>query len=393
MAEWGYPLAGLKVLDFTRVLAGPFASRLLSDLGADVVKVEPPDGDVTRIWGAVKGDVPGYYHQQNVGKRNICLDLRAEGAKELVYELVKEADIVMENYRPDVMPRLGLGYEDLAKTNPGIIMLSISGFGHNGPESHKAAYAPIVHAEAGLLFRQAQRGEIPPTDMPLSIADTNASLHGLVGLLSALIQRSTTGEGQHIDVAMIDATVCTDDQIHYALEDSEHTGPLPNRVWTTGAGMVLISADFRYLWHLLTTVMEVEDPTTKEMELEEKISLRRAAVEAYLAAIETWDEFEAIMAKMNIAWGKVRDPAQVREQETIAHRNAIVDMDDRQGGTRPVPQSPYRFSKATSGVRGVAPHRGEHNADVLKDWLGKSDADVAGLQATGVLQHDETVLD
>ena len=203
METLGYPLEGLKVLDFTRVLAGPFASRMMSDLGADVVKVEPPDGDVTRLWGAIKGDLPGYYHQQNAGKRNICVDLRADGAKSLIYALVEKADIVMENYRPDVMPRLGFGYEALQKINPKLIYLSISGFGHNGPESHRPAYAPIVHAEAGLMHRQAQRGEIPPTDLPLSVADTNASLHGLVGVLSAVIQRQQTGVGQHIDIAKL----------------------------------------------------------------------------------------------------------------------------------------------------------------------------------------------
>ena len=120
-----YPLAGLKVLDFSRVLAGPFAGRMLCDLGADVVKVEPPDGDVTRFWGKVVGGVPGYYHQQNAGKRNISIDLRAPGAKELVFDLVRQADILLENYRPDVMPRLGFGYEALKAVNTRLIMLSI----------------------------------------------------------------------------------------------------------------------------------------------------------------------------------------------------------------------------------------------------------------------------
>jgi CoA:oxalate CoA-transferase len=131
-----YPLEGLKVLDFSRVLAGPFAGRMLSDLGADVVKVEPPDGDVTRYWGRHIGGIPGYFHQQNAGKRNICIDLRHEGAVALVNTLVQQADFVIENYRPDVMDRLGVGYEALSAINPRIIMLSISGFGRGGPESH-----------------------------------------------------------------------------------------------------------------------------------------------------------------------------------------------------------------------------------------------------------------
>ena len=137
MAPLESPLAGLKVLDFSRVLAGPFAGRMLCDLGADVVKIEPPEGDVTRLWGKVVGGIPGYFHQQNAGKRNICLDLRAPGARELVFELVAHADILVENFRPDVMPRLGLGYETLRAINPRLIMLSISGFGQGGPESRR----------------------------------------------------------------------------------------------------------------------------------------------------------------------------------------------------------------------------------------------------------------
>lgn len=388
MSDFGYPLEGLKVLDFSRVLAGPFAGRMLCDLGADVIKIEPPDGDVTRLWGAVVADLPGYYHQQNAGKRNICIDLRADGAKELVYELVKKADVLIENYRPDVMPRLGIGYDDLAAINPRLIMLSISGFGHNGPESHRPAYAPIVHAETGQMARQAQRGDIPFRDLPLSVADTNASLHGLVGLLSAVIQRERTNRGQHIDIAMVDATVCTDDQIHYALEDSEGTGPLPNNAWETGAGPVLISADFRYLWHLLTTEQGINDPTSKDTPLDEKIRIRREIVSEYLLALETWEDVEAKMAGMNLAWGIVRDPKDIREQATVKARGAIVEVDDRAGGTRPVTQSPYRFSDAKSGVRGPAPYRGEHNHEVLKEWLGSTDTHVDGLVTSGILQAE-----
>lgn len=384
-----FPLDGLKVLDFSRVLAGPFAGRMLSDLGADVVKIEPPDGDVTRLWGHVVGGLPGYYHQQNAGKRNVCIDLRHEQAKQLVLELVAEADILIENYRPDVMARLGLGYDQLSQVNPRLIMLSISGFGHGGPESHRPAYAPIVHAEVGLMHRQAERAELPFSDLPLSVADTNASLHGLVGLLSAVIMRQQTGLGQHIDIAMIDATLATDDQVHYALEDSEASGPLRNDTWETGAGPILISADFRYLWQLLTGQMGVNDPTSKDTPLTEKIRIRREIVGEYMANLDSWAAVEEIMAKMNLAWGRVRAPATLAEQPTIAARAAIIQIDDRAGGTRPITQSPYRFSGALSGVRGPAPHRGEHNISVLEDWLGKDAAQINELHTAQVLQFDE----
>lgn len=384
----GHPLGHLKVLDFSRVLAGPFAARMLSDLGADVVKVEPPDGDVTRLWGHVVGGLPGYYHQQNAGKRNLSIDLRAAGARELVLALARKADILIENYRPDVMPRLGLGYEDLKAVNPRLVMLSISGFGQGGPESHRPAYAPIVHAETGLLERQARRGNLPPRDLPLSVADTNASLHGLVGALSAIIQRERTGTGQHIDIAMVDATIATDDQIHYDLEGSEGTGPLPNDIWQTGAGAILVSADFRHLWKQLVTHLEMVDPADGETPLETKIQLRRARVGEFMAGLADWDAVETAMAKMNIAWGQVRSAADMRSQPTVQARGAIVDVDDRAGGTRPIVQSPYRFSDAASGVRGPAPHRGEHNRAVLEDWLAMDDEAIEALHEAGVLLTD-----
>ena len=386
MTDAPYPLAGLKVLDFSRVLAGPFAGRMLCDLGADVVKVEPPDGDVTRFWGKVVGGVPGYYHQQNAGKRDISIDLRHPGAKDLVFDLVRQADILIENYRPDVMPRLGFGYAALREVNPRLVMLSISGFGANGPESRRPAYAPIVHAEVGLLARAVRRGKIPHRELPLSVADTNASLHGLIGVLSAVILRERTGLGQHIDMAMVDATLVTDDQIHYELEDSEATMGLPNDVWETGAGAILVSEDFRRLWRQLTTKLGVIDPTSSDMELDRKIAVRRDVVERYFLGLSTWGEVEAAMATMNIAWGQVRPGAQLREQPTLKHRGSIVEIDDRAGGTRPIPQSPYRFSDATSGVRGPAPHLGEHNVEVLAEWLGFSAGDVAALAANGVLR-------
>ena len=382
-----HPLTGLKVLDLSRVLAGPFAARMLCDLGADVVKVEPPDGDLTRLWGAVLGGVPGYFHQQNAGKRDICVDLMKPPGVELVRRLAAQADLVIENFRPGVLARLGLGYDVLKSLREDIVLLSISGFGQQGPESRRPAYAAAIHAEAGLVRRQAREGR-PPADIQMSVADTNASLHGLVAALSALLMRDRTGVGQHIDIAMLDTMLVTDDQLHYDLEDSRDTAPQLSEIWPTGDGAVLIAGDFRHVWRQLNTRMGVADPTPDGAPLGEKIRLRRQAAAGFFAGLSTSDEMRDAMVAMNLAWGDVRSSADVRESPSVQFRGAITDIDDRAGGTRPITQSPYRFSNAATGVRGVAPHRGEHNADVLADWLGCTDAEIARWRDAEVLLEE-----
>jgi crotonobetainyl-CoA:carnitine CoA-transferase CaiB-like acyl-CoA transferase len=382
----GRPLEGLKVLDFSRVLAGPFAGRMLADLGADVVKVEPPEGDVTRLWGRRVGGIAGYFNQQNVGKRDLCLDLRQDAARELVLELAAEADVVVENFRPGVMDRLGIGWPVLSEVNPRLVMLSISGFGQGGPESHRAAYAPIIHAESGVVARHAEFSGDAPREMPVSIADTNASLHGLVGLLAALWGRERTGRGDHVDIAMLDAMLVTDDHLHYALEDAEDLRPMQSEVWETPIGPVMLSGDFRHLWKQLVAKCGVEDPTPEGASLEEKIRCRRQAAADFLTGLPDQAALEQALDAMNVAWGPVRTSAGVaRDSATVKARGTITEVDDRAGGTRPVVQSPYRYARSASGVTGPAPGRGEHNGEVLADWLGLADDAIAALVADGVL--------
>ncbi len=371
-----YPLEDLRVLDISRVLAGPFAGRMFADLGADVVKLEPPDGDVTRLWGANIGGNPGYYHQQNVGKRNISISLSDPQGAELVKLLATKADVVLENFRPGVAERLGVGYEALSAANPRLVMLSISGFGQKGPESQRAAFAPVIHAEAGIIDRQARNtkaGEL--VDIAFSASDTHAGLHGMVAVLSALHMRERTGRGQHIDIAMMDATLTTDDFLHYAIEDAWQTRVLQSEVWNApGGGPMLISADFRLIWIEFSRAFGLKDPSPPGASVQEKSDLRHAAVQEYILSLPDRAALTAILDGFNIAWGNVRTSEEVREQVTVRHRGSIVDVDDREGGTRPVVQSPYRFSEAESGVRGPAPWKGEHNAEVLSEWLGLDEA-------------------
>lgn len=384
-----YPLEGIRVLDFSRVVAGPFAGRLLADLGAEVVKIEPPQGDSTRLHGKEIGGISGFFNQQNAGKRNICLDLRASGAADLVKSLVAVADIVIENYRPGVMARLGIDYEALSEVNPKLIMLSISGFGQVGPESARPSYAPVVHAEVGLMHRLAERNETAPGDLPLSVADTNASLHGLIGVLAALRMRDQSGAGQHIDMSMMDATFATDDRAHFELEnhpDSLVVSPILELPF----GRVFLATDpeLKLVFRRLVRRGLLTDPTPPGADLETMVTARRAAIDRIFEQCETLAKFDELMDNLDIPWGEVRNPRDLTQQRTLAHREMIVQMDDRAGGTRPMAQSPYRFSNARSGIRGPTAHRGEHNREVLAGWLGMAEEEIERLIADRLLLTD-----
>ncbi len=363
----------------SRVLAGPFAGRMLCDLGADVVKLEPPEGDVTRLWGRKIAGISGYFTQQNAGKRNVSVDLSQPRGKELVKALVAQADVLIENFRPDVMGRLGLDYATLAAVNPRLIMLSISGFGAGNVDSRRAAYAPIVHAETGLVQRQAELSSAFPAEMACSIADTNAALHGLVALLAALYARHSTGVGEHIDLAMVDATMVTNDGMSHAMDGLSR--PLPNEVHDTAGGPLMLAGEFRFIWKRLQEVFGLQDGLSPDAELAQKIEARRAAAHQFFT--ETCRDREAVIAaldKMNIAWGDVRPTPDALQLPSVVERGVITLVDDRAGGTRPTTQSPYHFTHLQAHVRGGAPHLGEHNQEVLQEWLAYGPGDIDAWQ-------------
>ena len=196
------PLAGVQVLDLSRVLSGPSCGKALVDLGASVIKVEPPEGDLTRTARPRVGGIPVYFAQQNCGKQCISVDLRAEAGRELVAALAAKVDVVLENFRPGVLERLGLGYATVRGRNPAIVYCSITGYGQAGVMAGRRAYAPVMHAELGLMEFTARKLHTDPRAEAVSHADLYAGLQATVGILAALLQRDRTGVGQHIDVSM-----------------------------------------------------------------------------------------------------------------------------------------------------------------------------------------------
>ena len=364
---------------------------MLSDMGAEVVKLEPPEGDVTRGWGRMQAGLSGYYTQQNAGKRSVSVDLDVPGSTALIRRLSNCADIVIENFRPGIMARHGLAWKDLSPENPRLIMLSISGFGQEGPESRRAAYASVLHAESGLVARQSEQDARGASDPVLSVADMNAGLHGLVGILSALYHRERTGLGQHIDIAMLDTMLITDDYANFALDKIPLTRG-GGEVWDAPGGPIMVTGDFRVIWKLLTSRHGVVDPTPAGAPLEEKIRLRREAVAKFFTAFPDRPALVQALDQVNLAWGDVRSNEAAFESPTARARGTVAQVDDRNGGTRPVVQSPYRFSDASSRVTGGPAYRGEHNRDVLDSWLGAPGSEIEELERAGILSAESVPL-
>ena len=394
------PLAGLRVLDLSRVLAGPFVGRILADLGAEVVKVEPPEGDLTRTFGHEIAGISGYFTQQNAGKRNVCVDLTARGGPELVADLAAAADIVVENFRPGVLARFGLDYAALSARNRRLIMLSISGFGQGGPESQRAAYASVLHAESGLIARQSAFSDQPPTDPAQGFADTYSGLHGLVGLLTALYHRERTGEGQHIDIAMADVMFGLQDQFaqyelsghrirpgrnprHHPMYCPVGTYDLPE-----GYGYLLV---LERQWPNLCRAMDrpdlVHDPRFATG------ALRAEHQEELVPLVQEWllsfSDNASVMAHClthRVPLGEVFDPTQAVGHPHFEARGMVRRVPDPVLGEVTVAGYPFKFSAQPELPELYAPRLGEHNAEVLQRVLGYDDAMVAELVARGVLQ-------
>jgi crotonobetainyl-CoA:carnitine CoA-transferase CaiB-like acyl-CoA transferase len=291
------PLKGIKVIDYSHFLAGPFMSRTLAAFGADVIKVERPrEGDAGRQSPTIAGGVSGYFLQQNMGKRGLCLDLRQPAARDLMARLVAHADVFVENYRPGALAKLGLGYADLARANPGLVYCSVSAFGHTGPLSERPGFGLIAEAMSGAMSIIGTPGEAPPLfRMPL--ADMYTGIHGVAAIIAALYGRRDTGLGQHIDLALYDCMVSMHD---YAVqgylmsggtEMPQQTGQdLPSStiygVFSARDGHLVIAAQVDDTWLKLARLIGGEALAADARF--HGAANRNANREAALAAVRVW---------------------------------------------------------------------------------------------------------
>lgn len=396
------PLAGLKVIDFTRVLSGPSCTKALRDLGADVTKIEPPAGDVGRAGVPHIGPVSTYYTQQNAGKRNICLDLNWPEAREIVADLCRDADVIVENFRPGTLARFGLAYDDVVRFNPAVVYVSISGYGQTGPWRNRPAFAPTVHAETGLtdILRQHFDGALTELrNDACSHADVYTGLHGVIAVLAALNHRHRTGEGQYVDVSMAATMLSVNERAGAQLSGldvqdepvalSANESPvfeLPDGRCVTIATSPVFSPMFVRYCAMMRRTDLLRDPRFASA------TLRKANLPALLAEVRAWiqtftdlDQLQAQVSEAGLAIGVVRSTAELAASEWARDWGAIVDVDDRAGGTVRMPGAPWRFSRSALPAPGIPYFQGESNHEVLQG-LGIPAERIEQLQQRGVLR-------
>jgi crotonobetainyl-CoA:carnitine CoA-transferase CaiB-like acyl-CoA transferase len=395
------PLTGLRVLDLTRVLSGPHCTRMLTDLGADVIKIEPPAGDLTRFATPRRHGMSSYFVQQNTGKRNVSLDLREPRGIEILAALAEHADVLVENFRPGVMARLGLDAGTLLERNPRLVYASISGYGQTGPWVHRRAYAPVVEAEAGIIASQGSARDGQLAKDPHSHADLYTALETATAIVAALYQRERTGRGQWVDVSMAETMLYVNEHLHDALWEGD-VDPQWIRSFRPGDYAVLQVADgeqvivsghpaergtFDMFVAAIGQPELADDPRFTDVASRlAHLDDLRAILADFAATVPDAEEFERRFAEHGLAVGRVREPGELADTEWAATRHAIVEVDDRGGGRFRVPNVPWRFGAAPEvGLTGTPRYRGEDNRAVLRELLGYDDEHVDRLEADGII--------
>ena len=364
------PMAGLKVIDFTSMLAGPYCTRLLADCGAEVIKIEPAAGDAVRNFPPINNGVSSYFVQLNCGKKSVVLDLASNDGKQAALDLIVDVDVVVENFRPGVIARLGLDYEILSASNPELVYCSISGFGQTGPKSQDPAYAPIVHAASG--FDQAQmdiQGDgSAPNNCGIFTADILAAVYAFGAIQTALLGRARHGGGQFIDVALMDAMInllVYDTQVAQTPVDTPRTVYAPS---PTSDGYVIITPVSQKNFQQMADAMD--HPEWKTDPRFQEVKERRKNWGGVTALIADWTSTrtaamcEDILSAAGVPCSRYRTIAEaISDPQSIA-RGLMSKMSEADGGFL-VPNPPFKFADNSVATIPTAPRLGEHTDEVI----------------------------
>ena len=387
------PLSGIRVLDLSAVVSGPLCGQILGDLGADVVKIESPVGDATRRLGLPdEHGYTGWYLNFNRNKRGLGIDLKVEGASDVLRRLARDADVLIENFRPGVADRLGIGYEVLAADNPGLVYVSITGFGPDGPYRDLPAYDSVIQGFAG--FMPTQGGEEGPALVRSIAADKASAMTATYGVLAALFARERNGgRGQRVDIPMLDswvAYILPDVFLDRAYKDRPEPGPAPNihRTWETKDGhvvmMLIEDHQFQAMCRVLDREDLIDDPRcdsilARIMNAETLFGEMEDELRKWTTAelVERARQFEAPLAPANGIREMMSDPQAL-------HSGIVVDVDHPEAGTLRYLKSPVRYSETGTSFRNHPPRLGQHTDDVLSE-AGFADEEIQGLRKKGAV--------
>ena len=392
------PLSGIKVLDLTRVLAGPYATMILSDLGAEVIKIEQPEiGDESRNFGPFKNGFSLYFMSVNRGKRSITLDLKTDRGKDIFKQLVKQSDILVENFRPGTMKKLGLDYETLAAEHPALIYAACSGFGQTGPFAEKGAYDMIIQGMGGIISITGEP-DGPPVRVGTSISDITAALFTTIGILSALHNRNSTGKGQLVDVAMLDSLVAVLENaiVRYFATDeipqplgSRHPAITPFEAFESADGHIIIAIGNDTLWAKFCEHVDqknlISDPRFRT-------NVERTANHSELFPIlseimrqRTTDEWIDALENIGVPCGPINTIDKVVNHPQVQARDMITQVIHQMTGAVEVPGLPIKLSDTPGDVDIPAPNLGEHTVEILTDVLKMSTDEVKQLKQEKII--------
>ena len=391
------PLEGLRILDFSRVLAGPFCSVLLADVGAEVIKIEPPGGDDYRHIGPFKKGESALFMLVNRGKQSVVVDLKSVGGADLVHELAAVSDVVVENYRPGVAARLGIDYGSLSTTNPQLVYASVSGFGQTGPMAERPSYDIVAQALSGMMSITGD-AEGPPMRTGEPMGDLCAGLFAAWGIMVALYARDRNGHGSHVDVAMFDTLLSllptSLAQLLYAGDEPVRTGnrhPLssPFGSFEAGDGHVIIAVANNALFERLSNALAmpelVEDPRfVSDEERTRHEPLLRALIEDW-ARQRSVAEVVAILDKHAVPASPICSVEQAVASAQTAFRRLLCDTDHPLAGGIRMPEQPVHFSGVERGELEPSPLLGEHTDAILSRLLGADRTRIASLRRENII--------